>query len=117
MTANNYNIVIEQGSKFALTVIYKDDTGSIIDLTGYTAAMQIRKYIDSSDTIESLSSGSGITITGASGQIDIEIGATNTAAYDFITAYYDLEITPASGADDTVRLLQGSVKLSKEVTR
>ena len=117
MTAQNDDIEIEQGSVFDETVIYYDVDGSIFNLTGYTAALQVRKYKDSSSTLISLTSGSGLTITGAAGQIDILINATDTAALDFIGAYYDLEITPASGAADTIRLMQGSVKLDKEVTR
>ena len=118
MVAARYDITIEQGSKFESTIIYKDSNGNIVDLTGYTAEMQIRETVASATTLITLSTSNGrITITGASGQIDLSINATDTDDLDFERGVYDLEITPASGADNTIRILQGKVALSKEVTR
>lgn len=114
--AGYYDITIKQGSKFILPLIYKDANGNTVDLTTYSAAMQGRKNISDSTTIFSLTSGGEITL-GAAGQIDIEIAATATAVYDFETGLYDLKITPPSGPDDAIIILEGKLKLSKEVTR
>jgi hypothetical protein len=116
MTAVNNDIVIWQGAIFEESIIYKDAARVPIDLTGYSAKMQIRPYIGSSEVIDTLISGEELTITGASGKIDIEIDATVTASYNFTEAVYDLEVTPPSGATGTEKLLYGKVKLIKEVT-
>jgi hypothetical protein len=66
-------------------------------------------------------SGSGIFLRGSandlpltSGSIGIYIAADTSQNLDFNEAYYDLEIV--SGATVT-RLVEGKVKLSKNVTR
>ena len=50
------------------------------------------------------------------GTVELRIEASATTAYDFTTAVYDIEIE--NTATNTVtRLLQGTIKLSKQVTR
>ena len=112
-------LTIYQGSVFGITVTYPNR-----DMTSGTFAMQIRENFDASTTLVSLSTGSGITaaLVGSNTEITIAMTATATAALDFDdfkdkTAVFDLEYIPASGAADTERIIQGKVKLSKEVTR
>jgi hypothetical protein len=77
--------------------------------------MQIRPYLESTTTIASLTSGSGISFVAAAGQIDITIPAATTALMDFVTAVYDFELVTPAGK--VIRLVEGTVKLSREVTR
>ena len=69
----------------------------------------------------SFETGSGMTILAtanstASGTIQLRIEASVTKNYTFDSAVYDIEIEdPASST--VTRLLQGSIKLSPEVTR
>ena len=128
MPAGKYNLIIEQGATLKLELQYKDSNSNPIDLTGYSGKMQIKPdYADNtSDIYLTLSSslqpdGTGIRFTGlsgttprTSGSIGIIVSAVTSSALTFDTAYYDLEIVSGS---ETTRLLQGSVKLSKEVTR
>ena len=114
--ASTYNILVDQGATYTLAVTYKDSSGTAINLTGYTAAMQLRDSYDSATAVLSLSSpSSGIVITGASGLVTITMSATQTAALSADTFLYDLEIT--STASVKTRLIQGVVVVSAEVTK
>ena len=125
MAAGKYNIVIEQGATYDVTVEYKDSNNNPIDLTGYSGRMQIRPSIGSPTAYLCLSSsynadGTGLNFSGSdgatpptSGSIRIYISAATSSMLTFDQAVYDLEI--ASGSY-VARLLQGNVKLSKEVT-
>ena len=114
--ADTYNILIDQGSTYTLALTYKDSAGVPINLTGYTAAMQLRKTVNSATATLSLSSPSfGIVITGATGLIDITITATQSRDLVADIYVYDLEITSGSGV--VTRLIEGSAVVSAEVTR
>lgn len=114
MTAGTYDITIEQGSTFTRTVTWRDENDALVNLTGYSARLQMRESVDATSTFLSLTSGSGITLGGTAGTIVILISATDTAALTQ-GGVYDLELV--SGAGLVTRLLQGSVDLRKEVTR
>lgn len=87
-----------------------------VDLTGFTARMQIRESLESTTTLEELTTeNGGITLGAAAGTVALLISATDTAALDFSTAVYDLELI--SGAGIVTRLLYGDITLAEEVTR
>lgn len=86
-----------------------------VNLTGFTARMQIRETIESTTTLVSLTEASGITLGGAAGTIGITITATATALLDFDSAVYDLEVVSAGGIVTPVAY--GNVYLNDEVTR
>lgn len=113
---NRYDLEIKQGATLSLTATWKDSSGTAVNLTGYTARMQVRATYDSSSTILSLTSSSGITLGGSAGTIAITASATTTAA---LTApwsgVWDLEIV--SGGGEVTRLLEGAATVSPEVTR
>lgn len=86
-----------------------------VNLTGFTARMQIRETIESTTTLVSLTEASGITLGGTAGTIGITIAATATALLDFDSAVYDLEVVSAGGIVTPVAY--GNVYLNDEVTR
>jgi hypothetical protein len=124
--APRYTFIIEQGSTTNFEVRYLDDSSNPIDLSGYQARMQLRPTVDSDTILLSLSSslrpdGTGLNLSGstgtmplASGSIGVYISAATSSALTFSEAVYDLEI---SNATTVTRLLQGKIKLSREVTR
>lgn len=113
---NRFDITINQGATFELTVTWKDSTGAAINLTGYSARMQVRETYSSASTVVSLTNGSGITLGGATGTIAILISATTTAALTApFSGVYDLELVSAGGV--VTRLLQGAATVTPEVTR
>ena len=114
--AENYSFVIDQGADWFLNIVYKDSTGAAINLTNYTAAMQFRLTVDATVAAISLTQASGITITGATGNLAIRATAAQTATLDDSAKYnYDLEITSPAGI--VTRLIQGVASVSSEVTR
>ena len=115
MSAGTHNFVIDQGADWYATFVYSDSAGTAIDLTGYTAALQLRLTYAESTTAISLTSSSGITITAATGTIVVHATAAQTRAIAAGTYVYDLEIT--SPASIVTRLVGGKVNVSPEVTR
>lgn len=128
MAAGKYSFIIEQGSTLNFEIQYKDSNSNPIDLTGYGAKMQIKSdYADNSPvTYITLSSslapdGTGLNLNGgngdkplSSGSIGIIISAVSTSLFTFDTAKYDLELINGSVV---TRVLEGTIRLSKEVTR
>lgn len=115
MPAGKYTLRIEQGAYCARSLTYKDADGVPVDLTGCTARMQIRDYIEDAEVKLSISTESGnITLGGTAGTIDIEILTAQTALLT-TDGYYDLELILPSG--EVERILQGQVLLDREVTR
>ena len=129
MAAGKYSFTIEQGSTVDFEIVYKDSNSDPIDLTLYTARMQIRPSIGSDIVHMTLSSslgpcGTGLNMSGSnsanpptSGSIGIFISAASSSLLDFNEAVYDLEIASGSGnCANVTRILQGKVKLSKNTT-
>jgi hypothetical protein len=87
-----------------------------VNLTSYTAELQIRSLPSSPDAVLTLStSNGGITITALTGNIECHATAAQTRIIDEGTYYYDIEITSLSGI--VTRVAQGQVIVSAEVTR
>lgn len=116
MTAGVYDVTVEQGATFRLEAVYKDSAGAVVDLTGYTARMQIRKKKSSTTTLSDSTTANGeIVITAAAGKVVVEVPAATTALFGDRRAFYDLEIESSTGF--VTRLLEGCVTITKEVTR
>jgi tRNA threonylcarbamoyladenosine modification (KEOPS) complex Pcc1 subunit len=114
MLAGQYDITVEQGSTFNLTLVYKDQRGYVIDLTGYTARMQLRKTVThGSADLELTTSNGRIAIDGAAGKITLSIAAADTAGLSG-AGVYDLELVNGLIVQ---RILEGSYTISPEVTR
>lgn len=88
-----------------------------VNLTGYTAALQIRSLPEDPTAVLSLATGgNGITIpTPTNGTVEVHATAIQTRAIIPGTYYYDIEITSQGGI--VYRLAQGQVVVSAEVTR
>lgn len=115
MPAGTYDkFTIEQGATFSHTLTWKDSSGDAIDLTGYTARMKVRGDTDTgTEIIEMTTENGGITLGGVAGTVALLMTAVETAAMDFTTGVYDLELV--SGVLVT-RLLQGKIKFDANVT-
>jgi len=122
MAAGKYSFTIEQGSTVDFVIIYKDSNGIPVDLSTYNSKMQIRLTYGSAPIVTLSSSlnpdGTGLNMSNAaSGAIGIYIASCTSSLFNFDTAIYDLDIISGSGdCPVVVRILEGKVKLSKEVT-
>ena len=115
MGATTYDILIEQGATYSQLVTYKE-SGVAVNLTGYTARMQVRSTLESASTVVELTTANGrIALGGAAGTITLTISATDTAALTAGRGVYDLELVSGSGI--VTRLLQGVATISRNVTR
>lgn len=115
--ADSHNIQIDQGSVFDLDLTYEDDNGDPVDLTGYSARMQVRPNHASDTKLLDLTSGEEITLGGEDGTISVHVTATVTATLSAGQARYDLEVVPEADNDQAIRLVEGSVTITPEVTR
>jgi hypothetical protein len=102
----------KQGDTFHRQVTWSGDSGPI-NLTGYTARMQIRNSYTSSTALLSLTQVSGLTLGGANGTIDIDITSIQTTALAVGTYVYDLEMT--SGSEVTT-ILEGTFVVTAQAT-
>lgn len=118
MTAVPYDIAIEQGATYAVAFEWRTDNGSLpptgplIDTSGYAAHMQIKDR-SGGTVLQAFSEGHGLT--NAAGIITLRIGADVTAALPK-GGFYDLELHNVADPTNVVRLVQGKVSLSYEVT-
>jgi hypothetical protein len=133
MAAGRYSFTIEQGATLNFELQYKDSAGNPVDLSGYEGSMQIRSsYSGSGITYLTLTSslgdvytktsssaflsfsGSNLITPTSSGSIGVYAGWYTTQNLNFTgSAYYDIEIISGS---EKIRLLEGQVQLSKQVT-
>lgn len=115
MAAGRHDITIEQGATFQLSLIWKDSDAVPIDITGYTARMQVRRRHTSDTTMLEFTSAAGdITLGGAAGTIVVSADAPLTGE-TARSAVYDIELVSPAGV--ITRLLEGDVTITPEVTR
>lgn len=115
MSAGKENLTIDQGADWYINFTYQDSNSNPINLTGYTAALQLRSNVSDQIAALSLSTGSGITITASTGLIAVHATAAQTGAVVAGYYYYDLEITSVSNI--VTRLVEGKIQIVAQVTR
>ena len=106
--AGSYSTTIEQGADWSRTVAWKNPDGTAIDLSGWTAACQIR---DGQTLLATVTT----AITGTAGTVSLSLPAAQTAALPAVTAKYDLFLTAPGGA--VTRLLAGTVSILPRTTQ
>lgn len=112
---NAYDLCIQQGATFTRVITWKQD-GALVNLTGYTARMQLRATTEAAQAlIELTTANNRITLGGSAGTITLTISATDTAALTAGRAVYDLELVSAGGI--VTNLLGGVVNILRNVTR
>ena len=111
MAAGKYDFTLEQGTTFSREITVQD-SGSAMNLTGYTPRMQMRSTHDSSTIALTFTA----TVSNAAqGKISLTATDTLTSAVEEGIYVYDLEIE--SGGGTVTRLMEGSVTVTPEVTR
>lgn len=118
-SATKIDLTILRGVAEILDFIYLDDAGAAVDLTGYSAQMQIRAYREATgDPLAEYTSGGGeITLNAGAvtGRVLVE---ADTTAYAFSRGVYDLKLfPPGAAAHEGLRVRQGKVRVDWDVTR
>ncbi len=112
MAAGKHNFTLEQGSTFDREITVQENSQAL-NLTGYSARMQMRSTHDSS-TI-ALTFTAAIANPASNGKINLGATATATAAVEEGIYVYDLEIESSAGT--VTRILEGTITVTPEVTR
>jgi len=122
MSAGRYDITAYQGSTVSRVFTYRDSNGVAVNLTSYTARMDVRAGLwpadgqkpAGADGVPTLDADTMITLGGAAGTITLLIPAVSMvmAAGDYV---YDLELQSPSGV--VTILLEGSFTVRPNVTR
>lgn len=108
-----YRLSIDQGATFRRALRWLKG-GNPVDLSGFSARMEIRDKAGGMLLHRLDTEGGGISLGGAEGTIVLHIPADVSAAWPWRTGVYDLELIEPTG--DVIRLVQGSVQISPEVT-
>lgn len=119
MSASQYDFNIEKGSSFKLSLVYKDNSGNIIDITNYCARLtwSTNTGITTTFTTDNIDlSQYSFTIDGPSGKISLLIPASITDTFDFDNARYDLELHSdtdlyTGGGKEVHRIIYGTVSI------
>jgi hypothetical protein len=116
---SSYNLCINQGATYSRVFYWQQNCGcglvggpQPVNLTGYTAAMQIKQYPLSTDVLYDASA--DIVLGGIAGTIALTIDATDTETFTWWQGVYDMLLTSSGG--QVTRLLMGSVTVSAGVT-
>lgn len=102
------NLVVDQGTTFASSIEILDQNDEAIDVTGYTARGQIRKHFSSTNSVS-------FTTGLSNGSLVISLTANQTANIISGRYVYDVELIDTNGT--VVRILEGIVTVTPEVTR
>lgn len=108
--ATKANLVIDQGSTYSVTLDLTDENGDVIDLNGYVANSQIRKWYTSSTPSASFTT----SINAASGELTLSLTANQTSNLVAGRYVYDVEITQS---DVVSRIVEGIVTVTPQVTK
>ena len=120
MQPANLDLTIYKGSTYSKLIQWKTGDPAVpVDLTGCTARMQIRKRVNDTEVLDTLTTENGkLTIYNASeGRLRIDISASQSSLYSFASGVYDLEIVYPAPSTTVYRILQGCVSVIPEVTR
>jgi hypothetical protein len=103
------NLVIDQGTTFSFTFNLTNVDGSAKDLTNYTIAAQIRKSYYTSTKVDFYTD-----TVDSEGEITISLTSTQTSNLKAGRYVYDIEIDDTT---ETIRVLEGIITVTPEVTR
>ena len=105
------NLVIDQGTSFNSIVTLTDQTGTPLNLTGYTVASQFRKSYQSSTAVSFTAS----IYDATAGKVLLQLLPAATTGVKAGRYLYDIELT--SSLNERVRALEGLVILTPEITK
>lgn len=113
-TAGRLDLQMRTNETFRLHLTYKDANNLAIDLTGYTAKMQVRDKPAGILILDSAAPNNSVTITGIDGKIDVEFAVTSMLPVTAARGAYDVAIVDPAGIVDVI--VEGTVMFVDGVT-
>lgn len=125
MAASKYDFAIEQGSSFKMSLIYKDQDGNPVDLTGWCARLIWKTNTGTTQVFSSDNLDYNVykfSIDDPNGKLTILFPATTTNNFNFSTSKYDLELQSpddlySGGGKYTIRILYGVINIVKRYSQ
>lgn len=118
MSVARQNFTVYQGADFRRAMVFRDETSTLMDLTGYTFRGQARTTHASDDIEFSFTITPRTQSGGDLGYVDLHLPDTSTESLEITkrtTYVYDIEWVSPSG--DVRRIMEGTVEVYPEVTR
>ena len=106
-----YNMTVQRRSDHSVPIVLKDNSGTAINLTGFTVAGQVRRSYFSTTAVNFTCAVSNAT----SGIITVSLSGTQSDAMKAGRYVYDVEITNAGGTK--TRVLEGQLEIMPAVTK
>ena len=104
------NFTVQRRADFPVRLIFKDSTGTAVNLTGFTVEAQVWNRDRSSKFADF-----GVTYTDrANGTIDLKLTDTQTATFSLNILEYDILLTDPNG--DKMYYLEGTLFISEGYT-
>jgi hypothetical protein len=117
VAAQPVRLLLTRGNRLRFTVVVQRD-GEPVDLTGYTPALQFRRYVDSEEPLLSLAAAAadatGLSVVTADGRVTVHITPATSAGLTWRHAVYDLTLTSAT---DRLTPIRGELLITPAVTR
>jgi hypothetical protein len=122
MAAGIYNFSLDQGAKHVFEIEYVDADGNAKNITNFGLRGHIRRKINDCDILAEFDFE---VIDASQGRVKVTLDANKfvgemikaNSFKDVLVAQYDIELYSLSESDDIRRLLNGSIRISPEVTR
>ena len=108
-----YNLSVYKGTTFTLSPVWKVNNVAV-DITGYTADLQVRDVSNNLITEMSTSNGRAV-ISGALGQVTVTLTATQTNALTAGNYTYALNLTDT--ASNVYQILNGAFVVNASVVQ
>jgi hypothetical protein len=105
------NLLVEAGATFTRQIAYTNPDGTVFNLSGYTAQLQVR------ETAKSPTAALTITplIDVPTGVVSFTFTATQTATLTASKYVWAIELTHTDGT--VIRFVEGDISVSPEVVR
>ena len=115
--ATSYDINLTRGSDFNVRLVVKDDNGTSVNLSGYSASGHIKNKYSDTGNLLNLSPVVVAGVGGAgyvSGFIDLHLPAAQTTGLPITQGVYDIEIYQGTYHQ---KVIIGQANIYPEVTR
>jgi hypothetical protein len=90
-------------------------TGDPVNISSWSARGQVRKWPGAAEVLHEWSTTAGNLTLGVDGLLTITVSPSESSSWDWSEGRYDIELTMPN--DDVIRIAEGAVMVSAEITR